>query len=161
MHVPCVFLLPRDTPFFWRLRGSVRALQDKSHECGCRANSSQRLPKNLHGKPTMRPHHFPPVARNDRARQGSVPRLYILTPLHQLLRKFDWTTVMQVGRWNVREPRRRVLRHHTLGEVKVCGVPHRLGRGAVGNFSVVCKLPLVPLAWRSSHPTCVITDGVE
>ena len=47
------------------------------------------------------------------------------------------------------------------GEVKVHGVPHRQGRGAIGHVSAGCKFPVVPLVRWSSHPTGVVTDGVE
>ena len=46
-------------------------------------------------------------------------------------------------------------------EVKVGRVPVRQGRGAVGYVAAVCKGPVVPLAGRPSHPTDVVTDGLE
>ena len=47
------------------------------------------------------------------------------------------------------------------GEVKVCRVPFSQGCGAVGHIAAVCKGPIVPISGRPSHPTCVVTDGVE
>ena len=47
------------------------------------------------------------------------------------------------------------------GEVKVRGVPHHQGHGAVGHVSAGYKGPVAPLAGQSSYPPGVVTDVVE
>ena len=73
--------------------------------------------QHIYSKPERITHRLSPVARNTRARQGSGTRPYIFTSLHHLLHKSDETTAMHVGRWNVRKPQTRVLRHRDLGGV--------------------------------------------
>ena len=45
--------------------------------------------------------------------------------------------------------------------MEVSGVPHRQGRGAVGDVSLVRERPIAPLEGGTTHPTCVVDHMVE